>query len=250
MGSDRVSSVWLFCALATAIAGMVGACASAGNYDNPLLRESTWFGYLNANDIRSTCAPRAADRYRLVYNGVYVEQVRTYDVAAGPQGESQHDLRIRVVVPRGQKPPSGENPDDGMVSDPLQLLGRGPGVVRTKTLNGSEMEALRQALSDSSFFAPPPKGTYLRSEDFYWIGAACVDGQFFFNAYKWPSNRFEDARFPRLLLSWDTTGIRINTPRELSDFDVYGDESQGADKSTSFTMTVSENGLVGAGPLF
>lgn len=245
-----ISGFRLFPGLAAASIGTLVACAPSGTYDNPLTRELTWFGYLNGNDIRSSCAPGAADRYRLVYNGVYVRQVRTYDLTQVPQGDNRHNLRVRVVVPRGQKPPSGENPDDGMVSDPLQLLGRGPGVVRIKALTDADVAALRRALTDSGFFEPPPKGTYLRSEGFYWIGAACVDGRFFFNAYKWPSDRFDDAKFPPLLLSWDTTGIRINPPRELSDFDVYGDESKGADTSTSFTLTVGENGLIGAGSLF
>lgn len=56
--------------------------------------------------------------------------------------------------------------------------------------------------------------------------------------------------FPDLLMSWDSTGIANNRPRNLSDFDVYGDESEGADTSMSFTVTVGENGLVGAGRLF
>lgn len=240
----------MFPGLAAAVAGGVVACTPAGDYDNPLIREFTWFDYLNANDIRSTCAPGAADQYRFIYNGVYIQQVRTYDLAAGPQGDNQHSLKVRVVVPRGQKPPSGEAPDDGMEEDPFELLGRGPGVVRRKVLTDTELEALNQALNASGFFRPPPKGTYLRSKDFYWIGAACVDGRFFFNAYKWPSDRFDNAKFPPLLLTWDPTGIGVNPPRNLSNFDVYGDQSEGADTSTSFTVTVGDNGLVGAGRLF
>ncbi len=250
LGFKRLSGLWRISGLAAVVTATVAACAPSTDYDNPIYRELTWFDYLNANEIRSGCAPGAADRYRLIYNGVYIQQVRTYDVTMGPQDDSTHSLKTRVVVPRGQKPSSSEDPAGGMVEDPLALLGRGPGVVRAKTLDDIDMAALNQALNDSGFFGPPPTGTYLKAKDFYWIGAACVDGQFFFNPYKWPSDRFESATFPALLMSWDSTGIGINRPRNLSDFDVYGDESDGADKSTSFTVTVGENGLVGGGRLF
>ncbi len=43
----------------------------------------------------------------------------------------------------------------------------------------------------------------LASEDFHWVVGACAEGGFSFNAYRWPSERFDDARFAGLLLAWD-----------------------------------------------
>ncbi len=162
-GLKRACDLWWVLGLAAGISGTVAACAPSADYDKPIYRELTWFDYLNGNEIRSDCAPGTADWYRLIYNGVYIQQVRTYDVTAGPQGDDTHDMRIRVVVPGGQKPPSSEDPADGVVENPFELLGRRPGVVRTQTLNDNEMDTLKQALNDSGFFGPPPTGTYLKA---------------------------------------------------------------------------------------
>src|SRR5690606_6468296 len=57
---------------------VLAACTYRGA-DDPVSRKFSWFSYLNGDDIRRECVAGAADRYRFVYNGINVEQVRTYD---------------------------------------------------------------------------------------------------------------------------------------------------------------------------
>lgn len=78
---------------------------------------------------------------------------------------------------------------------------------------------------------------------------ACVGGRLTFNAFRFPSDRFANLTFPRLLFDWDPTGIAVNPPRELTPFDIYG-QSNIEDKYPRFTLTVGTNGLAGTGTLF
>src|SRR5581483_11340747 len=77
--------VWAFCALA--------GCAYHGNsetnLDNPAVQKFAWFSYLDGHDIRQSCAtlgPKAPAQYRLVYNGQYDQQLRTYEIDVAPSG--------------------------------------------------------------------------------------------------------------------------------------------------------------------
>ena len=76
-------------------------------------------------------------------------------------------------------------------------------------LGRRDLDELDGALATSGFFQPPPAGRVLRSDQTYWIVNACVDGRFHFNAFEWPSRRFEALTFPPLVFGWDTTGIVI-----------------------------------------
>src|SRR5512139_345108 len=81
----------LLAALSLTAIGLTG-CAyhSTGNLgagssiDNPVERKFTWFSYLDAADIRNSCAAGGPDQYRLVYNGQYDNHVRTYEVTSTP----------------------------------------------------------------------------------------------------------------------------------------------------------------------
>src|SRR5262245_6550826 len=65
---------------------LLAACAYRGDIDNPIIRKLSWFSYLDGTDIRTTCADGAPDGYRLVYNGRYEEQVRSYEIFADGAG--------------------------------------------------------------------------------------------------------------------------------------------------------------------
>src|ERR1700752_2998780 len=68
----------------TLMAYVLGGCAYHGpsqtDIDNPAVRRVAWFSYLDGNDIRERCAEGAPDRYRLVYNGQYGKQLRSYEI--------------------------------------------------------------------------------------------------------------------------------------------------------------------------
>ncbi len=224
--------------LAAAICCVVAACAYRGGGEHPVIRKFTWFSYLNGDDIRGLCREGAPPQYRFVYNGVYIRQVRTYDIEAGPPGSNRHRLTTRVIgrtdVSRLELRSFGD------------LFAPGRGEIRDTWLTDADLQAFDAALVEGGLFLPAPAGERLAAEDFFWTAVACVDGKTRFNAYKWPSQRFAAAAFPSLLLAWDPTGIPLARPRELSLFDIYGtSQLEEANRSPRFVLTVGENGLVG-----
>ncbi|TVR98224.1 MAG: hypothetical protein EA406_07540 [Rhodospirillales bacterium] len=216
---------------------LITACTATGIDTNPVVRKFTWFSYLNGDDIRAACIPGAPDRYRFVYNAVFVQHVRTYDIVPSADGRD-FTLTSRVIGP----------PHLGRVflARPADVFAPWRGTIVDTTLSPNDIESLRNALAAGAFFEPPPRRLRLTSEDFFWIGTACIDGEIAFNAYRWPSARFDRARFPELLLGWDPTGIPVNPPRHLSLFDIFGEADPNVrQRHSTFNLTVTEDGLIG-----
>ena len=67
--------------------------------DQPLTRSLNWFAYVGGNDIREACGPGGRSRMRLVYNALWDEQVRIYDVFLQPDGTA--GLATRVLANQG-----------------------------------------------------------------------------------------------------------------------------------------------------
>ena len=59
---------------------LLGGCAYRGEIDSPLWQRVTWFSYLGGTDIAQACAAGAGERYRIIYNGRYDEQLRSYEI--------------------------------------------------------------------------------------------------------------------------------------------------------------------------
>lgn len=86
--------------LACGVLALLAGCAYHGgagqSIDNPGVRKVAWFSYLDGGDIRETCTEGAAERYRLVYNGQYYKQTRSYEIFAGlPDGAAKLAARAR-----------------------------------------------------------------------------------------------------------------------------------------------------------
>ena len=229
------------------LAGVLAGCVYHGpQHDNPVQRRLTWYSYLNGDDIRAACDADAARRYRFVYNGVYVQQVRSYDIRPEANGIGS-TLRARVIGPADLSEVEIRRQFSTLLED---VMAPWAGTVETVPLSDADLDALDRALAESGFFEPAPRGLYLRGDDFFWTGVACIDGRVHFNAYKWPIPGFERATFPALLLSWDPTGQPFNEPRLLSTFDIHHDTQTDPGIGPTYTLTVGENGLVGVRPLF
>src|SRR5579872_2626165 len=138
---------------------LTAACTSIGN--NPVQRSFAWFNMLNGSDIRKACAPGAGERYRFVYNAVWGEQVRVYEIAT-PPGGGPATLTARVMFP--------ETLDAIDLRDPL-LLYRGK--VGSVALSVDEMAALAGRLRQSGYYEAPPAGLTLPSDGFYWAISSC-----------------------------------------------------------------------------
>jgi hypothetical protein len=149
------------------------ACTYRGGVDEPVTRRFTWFSYLNGDDIRASCAATGEPSYRLVYNGSYEEQLRSYEVVGDGAGGAFFKARVMT----------GSGIDVTKLS-PRDPLGPGRWRISEVRLNKSELAALEAALVASGVFEPAPAGLRLVSHQFYWISSACQDRTFHFNAWR------------------------------------------------------------------
>ena len=224
--------------LIAVLAAMVGGYAYRGA-DDPVALRISWFSYLNGDDLRGLCVPGAGDRYRFVYNGINLEQVRTYEVVAGDR-TGEPVLKVRVTGPADLS--------QFTVGRAADLLDPWRGKAETVVLRAVDLERLRHAMGDSGVFDAAPAGLELSSHGFFWIVGACARGRFHFNAYRWPSERFEEAAFAGLLFAWDPTGVAINRPRKTFAYDL--DDEDERQSARRFNLRVGRDGLVGVKPLF
>jgi hypothetical protein len=235
--------------LMAAVGLVVGACTYRGG-DDPATLKFTWFSFLAGDDIRAECAAGSGERYRLVYNAVYTEQVRIYDVRLSPpkpDGGLWPDAGAINVHVRGGGGDLGHlNAEGG-----IDLLGPWRGTKWSRRLSHDEAGRLRSALRVGGLFEPPPTSLELPSTGFYWIAAACADGRFHANAWAWPSVRFDQAAFPAVLFALDASGVPVNPPRPNSHVPAYPDAGPSESRrDPPFSLRMGHNGLVGVGRLF
>lgn len=222
---------------------VLAGCAYRGQIDQPVTLKFTWFSYVAGDDIRAACAPGGQESYRLIYNGSYTEQVRSYEIVGNRAGDNRAgggSYTARVM--RG----SGLDLSRLVLSDPQAVANWR--VSRT-SLTPDDMSALRAALTASGAFSNESTGTRLASEQFYWTSALCRDGKFQFNAWLYPSDRYAQLRFPAVLLGHDQTGVPINPPRQVVPLEAARPTTREGDVTTRFKLQVGDNGLM-TGPTF
>ena len=195
-----------FFAILSIASGVIHGCAYRGPVDNPVASSVTWFSYVGAEDIKAACGPGSPNAFRFVYNGLYRRHVRTYDIVLGPGGRDA-TLRATAREPadlsRGLTLSSPFRPWQGKSAEtPLQP---------------NDLVKLRETLDRDGFFSPGPQGLRLPSDEFYWVAAACVNGRFLVNAWRYPSNRFARLTLPAFLLGHDRTRVEFYAPRPEDD---------------------------------
>lgn len=213
---------------------VLGACTASGPVDNPGARKLTWFSYVSGDDLKARCADDGFDRIRLVYNAIYREHVRTYDIilAAGAAGSS---LSARAI--------EAANLAEGVgLDDPF---GPWNGVAGEAPLTAAEALALQRSLRASGLTAPPPVGLRLPGRSFHWTAAACLDGRFHFTAWLYPSDRFAALTFPAVVADLDPVAVPMPSPHEVRE-PLPGD----ARRTPDFEMLVGRDGLAGRLPGF
>jgi hypothetical protein len=224
-----------------AIGAVLAGCTYSGGVDNPLVRRFTWFSYVAGDDVRKNCGPGAPRQYRLVYNANWDEQVRAYDLRQSYTGDGSGTLFTQVFGGYGL------NVSSLSLSDPLANARGASGQVQVPP---DSFQAVVRAIDESGFADPAPKGLRLESWDFYWAVAACVDGRFHFNAWLYPSPRFEAIRFDRWLFGLDGTGVPPNPVRKVDRAEQYYKSEPTRQRtyggtSYTFELIVGENGLAG-----
>lgn len=232
-----------FFRLLTAAAVCGGLAGCSGDISNPISRKLNWFHYAAGDSLRENCRPGALDQYRLVYNANWDEQVRAYDLRESALKDGTAVLFTQVFGGG-----YGFNVSNFTLNDVFSPSGGPSGQVR---LTPDQYTAVVGAINASGFGQPAPKGLRLESYDFYWIVSACVNGQFHFNAWRFPSERFEaTGPFASQLFALDGTGVPVNTPRplnrpeqfsqtEVPRYTTYGGTPY------AFEFVVGDNGLAG-----
>lgn len=225
--------VGLFCAL-------LAACAYRGDVDNPATTKATWVSYLNGDDIRSACGEGGALHYRLIYNADYDKQLRSYDLIG--DGADGAVLTARVQGPSGL-----------LVNNKLDLRDPLKGYRWQKSqavLDGAALERLNQALQSSGAFEPAPAGLQLFSKETYWVSSLCRDGVFYFHAWRFPSDPFEEITFDAVLFDHDRTEVAVRPPQAIPPGQRFNVDSprrrQTSDeRGSTFNLKVGETGLEG-----
>lgn len=220
----------LFLRLAAAFAGLaaLSACTwNGGDIGDPLQRKVHWFSFVGGDDIRASCAAGTPDRFRLVYNAVYDEQLRIYEV----------DSLRRVLTVHAINPGSAArlSTDD--------LLGPWRSVEAKVQLDQPGYDALVQSFAQGGMFAPPPVGLELPSRSFHWVAATCRDGKFGLTAWKYPSVAFAAMGFDAKLFALDSTGVAVNPPREVGYDPIWEDKAKRLEVPV-FSFHVTADGLL------
>lgn len=217
-------------AAATAFVLGLAACTYTGeDIGNPFRRKVQWFSFVEGADIAAACAPGSAERFRLVYNALWDQQVRIYEWDA--QGA---ELKISVVR-RG-------NVATITLDDPLYPWRTDAATV---ALDKAGLASLSSALEASGAFGPPAVGLELPSHSYYWTAASCRGGKYGFTAWAYPSAAYDATRFPAALAALDPgrDGIAAPGPVPIDPIREY-DRRRGA--LGEFTLKVGGNGLSGA----
>jgi len=219
---------------------LIVGCVYQGGDISPAERKFSWFSYLNGDDIRSSCAgsqEAQGIQARFVYNGVYTEQVRTYDLSYG--SASAPILTARVMGPADLS--------EWFAAEAGDLLAPWAGNVARTTLRDQDLDQLKRALSSDGVLKAEKAGLELSSDDFYWLVSYCQGDSFHYAAYRWPSEAFKGLAFAKLLAAWDMTDIAFNPPRQT--FLTEG-HPKGLPVRTKFNLRAENNGLLGVSPLF
>lgn len=210
---------------------VIGACTYQGSdIADPVIRKFHWFSFVEGEDIRSGCQPGSPDRFRLVYNGIYEQQLRIYEFGPGERvGERRLDVKVRDQA----------NLTGVTLEDPLAPW---RGVEARRPLDGSAYDGLVGALERDGAFGPPAVGLSLPSHSYYWTAASCRQGSYAFTGWAYPSAGFERLEFPARLLALDDTGVAMR-PAGPIPVDLERDNKVRFGKALDFTLKIGRNGL-------
>ncbi len=173
------------------------------NVEKPVVRSFHWFDFVAANDIRAACVPGGRSRLRLIYNALWEEQVRAYEIFLQPDGTA--GMNIGVLEGQGNVTTGITNM---LISTPSDIFAPWSMKGGQRLLNAAETRDLVGLLEESRAFGPPRDGMRLPDNDFWWAVASCRNGVWGFQAYHYPTDGFANVKFSARLFSWDAVPIR------------------------------------------
>ena len=219
-----------------------GACAQRLDraVEQPIVRSLNWFSYVAAEDIRAGCQPGGRNRMRLVYNALWEEQVRTYELFLQPDGTA--GLTIGVLVDQG----AATNVSNIIIGELGDVTG--PWRMRRgqRALDAGQTSELMRLFQASAAFGPPRDGLRLPDNDFWWTVASCRNGVWGFQAYHYPTDRFANVRFAEKLFGLDNVAVAVNRPRNLEPAELRRDPIMlrpGRERADRWMLVVGKDGL-------
>lgn len=174
-------------ALFVACCLLVASCKTTGPAGDRFSYRYQWLSYLAGDDIRELCSLGSQDRLRLIYNADFNKQTRTYDFIASPDGSSALTSKRWVGA------------STVLVTNGDLLSSIDPQSAQTR-VSADDMGALVSLLDQSVFYETAPTMA-LRSDDYFWSGVACLNGQFHVQAY--PRDRLGMVAFAGYLQELD-----------------------------------------------
>lgn len=217
----RISAVFF------AVSAVASCAYQGGDIGDPLVRKTQWFSFVEGEDIRAACAAGTPDRARLVYNGIYDEQLRIYEVDA-----LRRILTIRVTQPGNASRLSGED-----LTAPWRAQ------EEKVQLDQPAYDRLAASFAQGGVYGPPPVGLELPSRSYFWTAATCKNGLYGFTAWKHPSAEFGQLGFDKNLFALDPTGVAVNQPKPVP-FDPQWEDKAKRLEVPVFSLRVGARGLV------
>lgn len=206
---------------------LAGCTYGGGDMGDPATRKFHWFSYVAGDDIKATCQPGSPDRFRLVYNGRYDQQLRLYDLDS-----VRHLLIAKVTKPANASRISGDD-----------LLAPWRAEEAKTPLDQPAYDTMVASFADAGMFGPPAVGRELPSHGFHWAAASCKDGQFRFTGWVYPETDLMALPFVAPLLAADGTGVALNPPGPIA-FDPQYEDNLRRGQVTSFHLKVGRDGMV------
>jgi len=196
--------------------------------NDPITRTLRWPDIMAGTDIRRSCAPGAPERWRFVYNAIYSEQVRSYDIADGV-------VETRVFNRLGV----------GYLTT-FSLAEFIQGAISTAPISPEDLRRLT-AIWEADLPKAVKPGGHLRADRFFWTTAGCRDGRFVIAAFNYPPDGSTPFDFPLELARFDRSGKPGNPPRPMPDVGpltgFIPNRHNSADDNVRFLLRVTENGI-------
>lgn len=189
----------------------------AQGVDSPITRSFYWFRFVAGKDVREGCEAGGPDHFRLVYNAIYTDQVRSYDIVAQPGGGGT--MTTRVFGEAGVV-------NNIVINDVVDILGPWRGTKTERSLTSAQMTSVVSALEQSGALQFPTKTMQLPSNDFYWAVSSCRGGRFTSTAFHHPTDGFKTVNFDKPVFALDDTGIAVNQPRKMDPSPFRGNQNR------------------------
>jgi hypothetical protein len=196
--------------------------------EQPIVRSFNRFSYVAGNDIQRPAAATAATGCAWIYNAIYDEQVRTYEIFLQPDGTA------------GMTAASGRS-RNVTNSDP-----RWRDVWLLAMRRGERSSIPRKPVSHGVVAVragprrPAPAGCRFLVD-----GRVVPQRRMGLPAYHYPTDGFANVKFAAKLFSWDTVPVPVNPPRKLVPAELRRDPNAPVNhmKANQWTLTVGKDGL-------